>query len=95
MSVVYGREKAGQLDQFGVSGYVYRNVFLIFDRRTESLWYPLDGSGWTAVSGPRKGETISFIQEPGVVTLGEWRRAHPDTRVLLGDKRAYGAKGSR
>jgi hypothetical protein len=84
--VVHGREINGKTDEFGVSGYVYRNVFLIFDRRTESLWYPLDDTQWTAISGPRKGETIPFIANPPVVTLGKWRKEHPDTLVLLGSK---------
>ena len=85
LSVVYGREKSGQIDRFGVSGYVHKNVFLIFDRRTESLWYPFDEAQWTAVSGPRRGETIPFVEQP-VVTLGEWRKEHSATLVLLGSK---------
>ena len=84
--MVHGRVNSGAIDEFGVSGYVYKNLFLIYDRRTESLWYPLDDTQWTAISGPRKGETIPFIDEPGLVSLGEWRRKHPDTRVLLGDR---------
>ena len=85
--MVHGRKNKASVDEFGVSGYVYKDVFLIFDRKTESLWYPLDATKWTAVSGPRKGETIPFISEPSVVKLGEWRKEHPDTVVLLGSKR--------
>ena len=85
--MVHGREKSGDVDQFGVSGYVYKDTFLIFDRKTQSLWYPFEGTKWTAVSGPRKGETIPFIEEPDVVPLGEWRKQHPNTTVLLGSKR--------
>ena len=85
LSVVHGREQNGRIDRFGVSGYVHKNVFLIFDRRTESLWYPLDETKWTAISGPRQGETIPFVEKP-VVTLGEWREKHPATLVLLGSK---------
>ncbi len=84
--MVHGRNKGEQIDQFGVSGYVYKDVFLIFDRATESLWYPLDDTRWTAVSGPRKGETIPFIAEPPVIPLGKWRKLHPNTVVLLGSK---------
>ena len=90
MSVVYGREKNGEIDEFGVSGYVHKNTFLLYDRKTESLWYPLDDHHWTAVSGPRKGETIPFIQEPPVVTLREWRVKNPNTVVLLGSKSEVG-----
>ena len=86
---MHGRKKGEQTDEFGVSGYVHKNVFLIFDRRTESLWYPLDDEKWTAISGPRKGETIPFIEEPGIVTLGEWRKKHPDTVVLLGPRAKF------
>ena len=84
--MVHGRENGSKVDRFGVSGYVCRDTFLIFDRETESLWYPLDDNRWTAVSGPRKGETIPFITKPPVVTLGEWRKMHPNTVVLLGSK---------
>ena len=83
--MVHGRERDGKIDQFGVSGYVHKDVFLIFDRRTESLWYPFDDSKWTAIAGPRKGETIPFVEKP-VVPLGQWRKEHPDTKVLLGSQ---------
>ncbi len=93
--MVHGREVDGKVDLFGVSGYVYKNVFLIFDRRTESLWYPLDDEKWTAISGKRKGETLPFKDEAPVVSLGEWRKKHPETKVLLGSKKAIeDAEGS-
>ena len=58
----------------------------MFDRRTTSLWYPIEENSWTAISGPRKGQTIPFISKPVPMKLGEWRKAHPDTVVLLGSK---------
>jgi hypothetical protein len=85
--VVHGREINGSIDDFGVSGYVHKNVFLMFDRKTESLWYPLDDKAWTALSGPRQGETIKIIEEPAPMRLGEWRKLHPNTVVLLGSKK--------
>jgi len=90
--VVHGREIEGRIDEFGVSGYVYKDIFLIYDRKTESLWWPLDDDGWTAIAGPRKGEKIPFLEEPPVVRLGEWRKKHPDTVVLLGSKAAVEGK---
>jgi hypothetical protein len=27
------------------------------------------------------------MEQPGIVSLGEWRKQHPDTLVLLGSKR--------
>ncbi len=87
--MVHGRDIDGNVDEFGVSGYTHRNTFILYDRRTTSLWYPLDDTQWTAISGPRRGETIPFIEEPGVVPLGIWRRQHPETVVLLGDERDW------
>lgn len=84
--MVHGREREGEVDEFGVSGYLHDNVFIMFDRKTESLWYPLDDKKWTAISGPRKGETIPFRSKPPIVSLGEWRKEHPKTVVLLGSK---------
>ncbi len=84
--MVHGRENNGEIDQFGVSGYMHKNVFIIFDRKTESLWYPADDAKWMAIAGPRKGETLPFIEKPPVVPLGEWRKQHPDTLVLLGSR---------
>jgi hypothetical protein len=86
--VVHGREQDGRTDEFGVSGYVYRDVFLMFDRRTESLWYPLTDGEWTAIAGPRKGETIPFAAQPAPMPLAEWRKLHPGTVVLLGSRAA-------
>lgn len=83
------------MDEFGTSGYVYRNTFVLYDRSTESLWYPLDETRWTAIAGPRRGETIPFIEEPRPVPLGEWRRQHPNTVVLLGDRRDFEPEGGR
>ena len=91
--MVHGRTTGGEIDEFGVSGYVHENTFLIFDRRTESLWYPLDDKQWTAISGKRKGETIPFIEKPGLIPLGEWRKLHPNTKVLLGSAAEIEEKG--
>jgi len=85
LSSVHSREHAGEPIEFGVSGYVYRNTYFIYDRPTESLWYALDEEGWTAVSGPRQGDVIPFIESRAPMPLGQWRAQHPDTVVLAGD----------
>jgi hypothetical protein len=85
--VVHGRNNNKEEDEFGVSGYVYENTFLIFDRRTHSLWYPLNDQEWTAISGPRKGEKLPFLEDMPLMKLGEWRTKYPNTVVLLGSKK--------
>ena len=83
---MYSREIDGRALTFASVGILYEDTFVLFDEETESLWYPLDDTQWTAVSGPRKGETFPFIGETPVLTLGEWRKKHPNTKVLLGSK---------
>ncbi len=84
--MVYGREWKGRATTFGTTGYTYNNTFVLYDRASQSLWYPMDDGAFTAISGPRKSEKLPFFDKPPIMTLGEWRKLHPDTRVLLGDR---------
>lgn len=84
MSVVYGREIDGETTTFGTTGYTHNNVFVLYDRSTESLWYPLSDGAMDAISGSRKGMKLSIIAKPPVLTLGEWKAQHPETSVLVG-----------
>jgi hypothetical protein len=86
--VVYGREVDGQATTFGTTGYTYNNVFVLYDRTTESVWYPLSEGAIDAIGGRKRGDRIEVLDEPQVVTLEEWRRQHPDTKVLLGERAA-------
>jgi len=80
--------------EFGVSGLLYDSNLIYFDRRTqakdESLWPQLQ---FKAISGPRAGKAARIVPCE-VATWGDWRAAHPDTRVFLGLrtlKAEYGA----
>ena len=83
MSVVYGREIDGKLTTFGTTGYTYRNTFVLYDRATESVWYPRVRGEFNAISGRLKGRALPFLAQPEVVPLGEWLKLHPDTKVLI------------
>ena len=84
LSVVYGREIDGEPTTFGTTGYTYRQTFLLYDRKTDSVWYPLEPDRMTAVSGPLKGQSIPFLAKPALMPLREWIAEHPKTRVLVG-----------
>ena len=68
---------------FGTTGYTMNNVFLLYDRRTESIWYPIKNGAFDAVSGEQKGAKIPFVAKPARIPLGKWRGKHPDTLVML------------
>ncbi len=76
--------------EFGTAGYTMDHVFVLYDRDSETVWYPGD-NGLEAVGGERKGQSIPFLDEPAPVALGEWLDAHPDSTVLLPSERDYKA----
>jgi hypothetical protein len=89
--IFYRATVNGTLHVLGTSGFLYRSNKLMYDRASESLWSTLTG---TPVVGPLVGQGIEL--EPLFVvttTWREWRKLHPDTRVLsldTGHQRDYG-----
>lgn len=75
---MYDRELGGRTLTLGVSGKLYRNSLLMFDRETRTLWSHFLGAG---VQGPLAGKRLTFIPST-FTTLGEWRERHPDTLVV-------------
>ena len=83
LSVVYGREIDGKVTTFGTTGYTYKNTFLLYDRATNSVWYPYKEGEFNALSGELKGKALPFLASPEIMPLGDWRKLHPDTLVLI------------
>lgn len=74
------RTADGQTHEFGTSGFLYRSNKLMYDRATLSLWSTIDGE---PVVGRLVGRGLRLETDPVVTTTwGEWRAAHPGTRVL-------------
>jgi hypothetical protein len=85
LAVVYGRSINEEVTTFGTTGYTLDRTFVLYDRQTESLWYPLDSTHLTAISGPRINQTVPLLSTPEVTTLAEWVDRHPDTTILIDD----------
>ncbi len=89
--ILYRSAIDGVHHELGTSGFLYRSNKLMYDHATRSLWSTLTG---TPVVGPLAGRGIEL--EPLFVvttTWGDWRRRHPDTKVLsleTGYDRDYG-----
>jgi hypothetical protein len=78
--ILYQTRVAGQDHELGTSGFLYRSNKLMYDRATQSLWNTLWGK---PVVGPLVGSDIVLPRLSVVTTTwGEWRRRHPETRVL-------------
>ena len=86
--MVYQTEERTQEWELAVSGLVYNNNALYFDRETESLWSQVLGR---AVAGPAAGAQLQLL--PATLTSwSEWQERHPKTLLLAentGHKRNY------
>lgn len=83
---MYARDIEDRELTFGVSGKLIRNVLVMYDRQTESLWSQLLGE---AVSGEMQGTKLEFLPS-WHMTWGQWKEMQPNTIAL--DK---GFRGSR
>ena len=45
------------------------HVFVLYDRMTNSVWYPENDSSLQAVGGAQKGASLPFLDEPAPVSL--------------------------
>lgn len=89
LSAVYQRQYGDHTLTFALSGYTYSkpdiwdgmDAFVLWDRDTESLWWPLYGR---AVSGPLHGTPLKLLDESlwFQATWSEVRETDPDAIVL-------------
>ena len=78
--ILFRTEHEGVNHALGTSGFLYRSNKLMYDQATQSLWSTMRGA---PVVGPLAGKGIALARGSVVTTTwGEWRRRHPDTRVL-------------
>ena len=75
---MYAREIDGQEFDFGVSGKLIRNVLVMYDRQTNSLWSQLIGE---SIEGEMIGTKLEFVPS-WMTTWSEWQSMHPDSLAL-------------
>ena len=69
----------GEPRTFGVSGLIYENNLMMFDRQTENIWNQLSLG---AVCGPARGTALPLL--PVVeTTWRDWRSRYPGTTVVI------------
>jgi len=59
------------------------SIFVLFDRETESVWYPGADGALNAVSGPRKGDSLPPVAKAEILPMNAWLERHPDSKILL------------
>ena len=85
---MYARFVAGRTLTFGVSGMLYRDALVMYDRETGSLWSQIDGR---ALRGPLLGQVLQPV--PSIhATWKEWKTLYPGSLVL--NKAGFGSQQS-
>lgn len=84
--IAFKREISGVPVEFGVSGKLYNNNLLMYNRgEEESLWSQQLGE---AVVGPLTGTKLTQIIID-TVAWSDWKTKHPNTKVLSTDTGAF------
>ena len=76
---MYVRQIGDQTLTFGVSGMLWRENLIMYDRQTLSWWAQATGK---AIDGKLKGGVLGMYPEASMMTWAEWRKLHPNTLVL-------------
>lgn len=89
--ILYKNIHNGKEYTLGTSGFLYRSNKLMYDKTSQSLWNTLEGK---PVVGPLVGKGIQLDYLSVITTTwGEWKKRHPNTKVLsldTGHDRNYG-----
>lgn len=88
-ALVFNRKVDGETLEFGVSGLLYNNNLVMYDRTYSGLWPQLLMEAATGKFSSRSLEVIPSL----VTTWREWRTRHPASVVLSEDtgyRRNYG-----
>lgn len=86
--IAWNRNIAGNVTEFGVSGLLYRNNLIAYDRNSDTNWSQMQIRG---VKGPHSGkflETYHTVQ----TTWSTWKEMYPGSKILTtqtGYSRAY------
>jgi hypothetical protein len=85
--VFNGRAEDGSRITLGVSGLLFNNNLVMYDRRDQETLYPQ--MTYKAVVGPRQGESLELLPMTET-TWGYWQKMYPNTKVLSGHAGGYG-----
>jgi len=77
---VYSREIDGRTLTLAPSGWTYNNTFVLYDKETETLWYPFK-DGLMGIQGVYFKRWLPQIPSADT-SWKDWAEKHPDTKVL-------------
>ena len=80
LAAVYSREIDGRKLTIAPSGWTYDNTFVLYDKETNTLWYPYE-DGLKGIQGHYFERWLPELNSEDT-EWDEWRDDHPDSRIL-------------
>ena len=79
--LAWDRTIDGETTTFGVSGLIYKNNLIAYDRNSESFWSQMMA---TSVKGTHSGDDLNTLH---IIEMEweAWEKAFPDSKVLAGN----------
>jgi len=88
--ITWNRQIDGDIVEFGVSGLLFRNNLIAYDRKTDSYWSQMQ---LRAVKGPMSGDHLQPAARMVETTWKQWKAMYPDSEIMTketGFARFYG-----
>jgi hypothetical protein len=70
----------GQVLTIVPSGWTYKNTFVLYDRETETLWYPYR-KGLKGIQGKYFGRWLERLPSDDTIWK-KWQKKHPRSKLL-------------
>ncbi|THB76013.1 MAG: DUF3179 domain-containing protein [Desulfobulbaceae bacterium] len=80
LAAVYSRTLDGKTLTLAPSGWTYKNTFVLYDKKTMSLWYP-ERNGLRAITGPYLGKFLPEMKSSDT-RWDRWLKMNPESKML-------------
>jgi hypothetical protein len=77
---VYSREIDGKTLSLAPSGWTYKRTFVLYDKETETLWYPKKG-GLMGIQGVYFKRVLPKMKSKDT-HWAKWKKKHPLTKLM-------------
>lgn len=83
--IAFNREINGTVNEFGVSGLLFRNNLIMYDRETDSRWSQMQIRGVNGNLSGEDAETIQVVES----TWTTWKNMYPEAKVITTSSGIY------
>ena len=80
LAAVYSRQIDGQVLTLVPSGWTYESTFVLYDKETNTLWYPFD-KGLMGIQGKYFKRWLKEIPSEHIRWM-DWIEKYPDSKIL-------------